>query len=78
MNEAMDEIWKIEDYIDHPSYMINKAKLFNNHLATNLVSRAKEIGVLVNFAQMMEEILDMRSLFEGIEVAPSLQATQLE
>ena len=49
--------------------MLNKAKLFNEGLAKNLITIAKVILVLVDFNQKMEEILlDIQGLFEGLEV----------
>ena len=47
--------------------MLNNAWLFDNNLAKNLVSAAKVIPVLVDFAKKIEEFLDdMRSLFDGL------------
>ena len=49
--------------------MLNKARLFDERLAKNLVTTAKVSLILVDFNQKMEEILlDMRDLFEGLVV----------
>ena len=48
---------------------LNKAKFFDVGLAKNLVTAAKVILILVDFNQKMDEIfMDMRMLFEGLEV----------
>ena len=76
MNESLDVIQKIEDYIGHLGNVVNKAKLFDSNLETNPVSRAKVISMLVDFGQKMEEILDnMKNLFEGFK---AVQSTPLE
>ena len=78
MNKSFDVIQKIEDYIGYLRDIINKAKLFDNNLATNPIFAAIVIEVLVDFGQNKEEIVNsMRSLFDGLEAA-SLQATPLE
>ena len=49
--------------------ILNKAKLFDKGLAKNSVTAAKVIPVLVDFNQKMDKILlDMRALFDGLEV----------
>ena len=78
MNKSFKVIRKIDDYIGHPNNVINKAKLFDSNLVTNPISEAKIIGILVNFGQKIEEILNnMRSLFNGLSIALS-QVTPLE
>ena len=53
--------------MSHLDNVLNKARLFNDNLATNLVSAAKVIPILVDFVAKMEELLDdMRSLFDGL------------
>ena len=48
--------------------VLNKARLFDKGLAKNPVTFAKVILDLVDFNQKMEEILlDMWSLFDGLE-----------
>ena len=60
-------------YIGHLGNVINKAKLFDNNLTTNPVSRTGVMNVLVDFGQKKEEILNnLRSLFEGLEAAQAL------
>ena len=49
MNDNLDVIWKIEEYIKHLYDVLNKARLFDNNLATNPVIAAKVIPVLVDF-----------------------------
>ena len=59
--------------------MINKVKPFDNHFATDPISGAKVITILVNFAQKIEELLDnMRSLFNGLEPTLASQAIPLK
>ena len=38
MNELVEVIQKIDKYIGHPSNIINKVKLFDNHFVNNPVS----------------------------------------
>ena len=58
---------KLEEYVSHPGDVLNKAQLFDNNLATNPVSAAKVIPILVDFAAKMEELLNnMRSLFDEL------------
>ena len=48
--------------------MVNKARLFDEGFAKNLVTVAKVIPILVDFNEIIEEIFfDMRGLFEGLE-----------
>ena len=49
LNDNLDVIWKIENYILEPAHILNKAKLFDEGLAKNPVSTANVILVLVNF-----------------------------
>ena len=70
LGESMELIWKMEGIVQQPADILNKAKLFDAGLAKNLVTTAKVIPVLVNFNQKMDKILmDMRALFEGLEVS---------
>ena len=58
---------KLEEYVSHPGDVLNKARLFDDNLATNSVSAAKVIPILVDFAAKIEELLDnMRSLFDSL------------
>ena len=59
--------------------MVNKARLFDENLARNLVSAGKVILVLLDFLKKMEELLDeMRVLFEGLTLeVPSIAAENL-
>ena len=50
VNKFVEVIQKIKDYIGNLGDVINKAKLFNNHLANNPISGAKVIIVLMDFA----------------------------
>ena len=48
--------------------VLNKARLFDEGLAKNLVTATKVIPVLVDFNQKMEELLmNIRSPFDGLE-----------
>ena len=59
---------KLENYVEHTGDVVNKAKLFDANLAKNPVTAGKEIPVLVDFAEKMEELLDeMRILFDGLQ-----------
>ena len=63
---------KLEEYVSHSSDVLNKARLFDNNLATNPVSAAKVIPILIDFAAKMEELLDnMRSHFYGLGLEPN-------
>ena len=63
---------KLEEYVSHLSNMLNKARFFHNNLATNPVSVAKVISILVDFSAKMEELLDdMRSLFDRLGPEPN-------
>ena len=49
--------------------ILNKARLFDKGLAKNPITAANVISILVDFNQKMEELLmDMRALFDGLEV----------
>ena len=62
----------LEEYVSHLSDMLNKARLFDNNLATNPVSTAKVIPILVDFAAKMEELVDnMKSLLDGLGPEPN-------
>ena len=67
LNSAILFNKKLEGYISFPGDVLNKAQLFDNNMAKNLVSVAKVIPILVDFAKKMEELLNnMRSLFDGL------------
>ena len=68
---------KLETYVEHTGDVINKAKLFNANLMKNPVTAGKEIPVLVDFAEKMEELLDeMRILFDGLQPEVLLVAAE--
>ena len=68
INAALQFNQKLEEYIGNPGDIVNKVRLFNESLAKHLVSVAKVIPILVDFAEKMEELLDkMRVLFEGLQ-----------
>ena len=59
---------KLEEYVDHPSDVVNKARLFDENLAKHPITAAKVIPVLVDFVEKMEELLNnMRGLFDGLQ-----------
>ena len=59
----------MEGVAQQPAEILNKARLFDEGLTKNPVTAAKVILVLVDFNQKMEELLlDMRALFNGLEV----------
>ena len=63
---------KLEEFVSHLGDVLNKARLFDNNLATNHVLAAKVISILVEFAAKMEELLDdMRSLFNRLGPEPN-------
>ena len=67
--ESLELVKKMEGVAQQPTEILNKAKLFDKGLAKNPVTAAKVIPVLVDFNQKMEELLlDMRALFDGLEV----------
>ena len=67
LNESLVVICKIEEYIRNLDNVVNKVKLFDNHLEVNPVLRAKIIPIIVDFASKMEELLDdMRGLFNRL------------
>ena len=69
LNESLDLIRKMEGIAQQPVEVLNKARLFGKGLAKNPVTIAKIVPVLVDFNKRMDEILmDMRGLFEGLEV----------
>ena len=69
LGKSLELVRKIEGVVQQPADLLNKAKLFNAGLAKNPVTTAKVIPVLVDFNQKMDEILmDMRALFDGLEV----------
>ena len=69
LGESLELVRKMEGVAQQPADILNKAKLFDKGLAKNPVTAAKVIPVLVDFNQEMDEILmDMRALFEGLEV----------
>ena len=70
LGESMELIRKMEGVVQQLADILNKAKLFDAGLAKNPFTAAKVIPVLVDFNQKMDEILmDMRALFEGLEVS---------
>ena len=70
LGESMELIRKMEGVVQQPTDILNKAKMFDAGLAKNPVTAAKVIPVLVNFNQKMDEMLmDMRALFEGLELS---------
>ena len=78
LNDSLDVIWKIEDYIQQPEEVFNKAKLFNTGLSKNLVRATKVIPVLVDFSQKMDDLLtDIQSLFDGLEAQQPLPLDQV-
>ena len=69
LNESLELIRKMEGVIQQSAEILNKAKLFDEGLVKNSITTAKVIPVLVDFNQKMEELLlDMRALFDGLEV----------
>ena len=69
LSESLELVRKMEGVAQQPAEILNKAKLFDEGLAKNPVTAAKVILVLVDFNQKMEELLlDMRALFDGLEV----------
>ena len=69
LGESLELVRKMEGVAQQPADVLNKAKLFDEGLAKNPVTAAKVIPILHNFNQKMDKILlDMRVLFEGLEV----------
>ena len=69
LSENLELVRKMEGVAQQLVEILNKAKLFDEGLAKNPVTAAKVILVLVDFNQKMEELLlDMRALFDGLEV----------
>ena len=67
--ESLELIRKMEEVAEQPAKILNKARLFYEGLAKNPIIAAKVIPILVDFNQKMEELLlDMRALFDGLEV----------
>ena len=67
--ESLELVRKMEGVAQQPAKILNKARFFDEGLAKNPVTVAKVILVLVDFNQKMEELLlDMRTLFDGLEV----------
>ena len=70
LGESMELIRKMEGVVQQLADILKKAKLFDADLAKNPVTAAKVIPILIDFNQKMDEILmDMRALFEGLEVS---------
>ena len=68
LNTAFQFNQKLEEYIGSSGDVVNKARLFNENLARNLIAAGKVIPILVDFAKKMEELLDeMRVLFEELQ-----------
>ena len=69
LGESVELVRKMEGLALQPTEILNKARLFDEGLAKNLVTAAKVIPILVDFNEKMEELLlDMRALFDGLEV----------
>ena len=69
LSDNLDLIWKMEDFVQQPAEVLNKARLFHGGVAKNSVTATKVLLILVDFNQKMEEILfGMRGLFKGLEV----------
>ena len=69
LGESLELVRKMEGVAQQPAEILNKARLCDEGLAKNPVTTAKVISVLVDFNQKMEELLlDMRALFDGLEV----------
>ena len=72
LNDSLLLNQKLEEYVSNLGDVLNKAQLIDNNLATNPVSAAKVIPILVDFATKMEELLnDMRSLFDKLGPEPN-------
>ena len=68
LNIALAFNQKLEAYVGHTGDVINKARLFDANLAKNPITAGKVIPVLVDFAEIMEELLDeMRVLFDELQ-----------
>ena len=66
LNDNLDVIQKIKDYIWEPGEVLNKAKLFDAGLSKNSITVVKVILVLVDFNQKMDDLLmDMQNLLMG-------------
>ena len=57
LSDSLDFIRKIEGFVQQPTKVLKKARLFDKDLAKNPVTTAKVIPILVDFNQKMEEIL---------------------
>ena len=69
LSQSLDLIQKMESIVQQLAKVLNKARLFDEGLTKNSVTTAKVVPVLIDFNERMEEILmDMRGLFEGLEV----------
>ena len=69
LGESLELVQKMEEVVQQPADILNKAKLFYEGLAKNPIIATKVILVLVDFNQKMDEILmDMQALFKGLEV----------
>ena len=74
LNVALPFNQKLEEYVSFLSDVLNKARLFNNNMAKNLVLAPKIISILVDFVEKMEELLDdMRSLFDRLAPEGNLE-----
>ena len=69
LGKSLELVMKIEEMAQQPAKILNKARFFDVSLAKNSVTATKVISVLVDFNQKMEELLlDMKALFNGLEV----------
>ena len=57
LNNNLDVIRKVEDYIRHLVDVLNKTRLFDEGLAKNSVIAAKVIPILVDFNQKIKDLL---------------------
>ena len=73
MNDSLNVIQKMEDYIQHLANVLKKARLFDENLAKHPISAVKVIPIMVDFNQKMEELLDnLKSLFDKLEAQQAL------
>ena len=81
VNESIEVIRKIQEYIAKLGDTVNKACLLDNHFVNQPILGAGIVTILVDYASKMESILEnMRALFVGLEPKPTaiFQPTSLD
>ena len=79
-NNATQVIQMFQEYVGNPGDIVTRTKPFDGGLQLmESISKAKVIGILVNYSSKMEKLLDeMRTFMTRLELVTMSQSTLLE